>query len=155
MFLCAVVVCIPLYQQLLSTFYGPWKHWICLNSHSKIFWVLEEWRAIITAPASIYPGMQLENITRWGKNILRRGKRTVGEYTKYNKINNNSENFRGARMLLGVLSSLSTCKLFDSTEGIEQGGLEGASIRRPGDRYCYTFHPMPLISPFTSTVNMQ
>jgi len=36
----------------------------------------------------------------WGKNILRRGKRTFGgEYTKYNEINNNSENFRGQNPL--------------------------------------------------------
>jgi len=38
------------------------------------------------------------NISWWGKNILRgRGcKRVFGEkYIEYNKINNNSENFRG------------------------------------------------------------
>jgi len=44
----------------------------------------------------------------WGKNILRRegGKQAFGgqTYTKYNKINNNLENFRGARLLPGVLS---------------------------------------------------
>jgi len=41
----------------------------------------------------------------WGKNILRgeRGKRVFWEgrgqkYTKYNKINNNSENFRGSKI---------------------------------------------------------
>jgi len=43
---------------------------------------------------------QLKNIPWWGKNILRAGKRTFGrgakqKYTKYNIINNNSENFRG------------------------------------------------------------
>jgi len=48
-----------------------------------------------------YPAPQLENIPWWGKNILREGgrsKRAFGggqKYTKY-KINDNSENFRGA-----------------------------------------------------------
>jgi len=41
---------------------------------------------------------QPENIPWWGKNILR----GVGQkYTKYNKINNNSENFKGTRLLPG------------------------------------------------------
>jgi len=46
---------------------------------------------------------ELENIPWWGKNILRGGKRAFGEqiYTKFNKINNNSENFGGARSLPG------------------------------------------------------
>jgi len=46
---------------------------------------------------------QLENTPWWGKHILRKGENdSLGEqtYTKYNKINNNSENFRGARLLL-------------------------------------------------------
>jgi len=49
---------------------------------------------------------QVENIPQWGKNILRKGKPAVNifgrreggqKYTNYNKINNNSENFRGLR----------------------------------------------------------
>jgi len=45
-------------------------------------------------------GTQLENIPRWGKNILRGRRQTYvcvggGEYTKYNK-NINSEHFRRA-----------------------------------------------------------
>jgi len=37
-----------------------------------------------------------------GQKYFRRGKRMFGgiKYTKYNKINKNSENFRGARFLL-------------------------------------------------------
>jgi len=34
---------------------------------------------------------QLENIPWWGKQAFEEGQK----YTKYNKINNNSENFRG------------------------------------------------------------
>jgi len=45
---------------------------------------------------------QLENIPWWGKNILREvNERLGGKQTKCNKINNNSENFRGARLLPG------------------------------------------------------
>jgi len=42
----------------------------------------------------------------WSKNILRGGKRALGgqKYTNYDKINNNSENFRGARLLPGGAS---------------------------------------------------
>jgi len=42
----------------------------------------------------------------WEKKILRGGRRTNvwGEYTKYNKIYKNSENFRGARLMLGGAS---------------------------------------------------
>jgi len=39
-----------------------------------------------------------------GKNILREANERLGRgqaYTNYNKINNNSENFRGARLLPG------------------------------------------------------
>jgi len=44
-------------------------------------------------------GPQLENIPWWGKNILRRVQTYVwgAKYNKYNKINNNIENFREAR----------------------------------------------------------
>jgi len=55
------------------------------------------------------PLSQLENIPRWDKNILRvveGGKRALGEeYTKYNKINNNSENFRGGKIAARGASS--------------------------------------------------
>jgi len=46
----------------------------------------------------ILAGPQLENIPGWGKIILTGSKRMFGggaKYTKYNNINNNSENFRG------------------------------------------------------------
>jgi len=50
---------------------------------------------------------QLQSIPWWSKNILRRGAnaRLGGgqKYTKYDKINNNSENFRRAKLLLGGL----------------------------------------------------
>jgi len=53
---------------------------------------------------------QLENIPWWGKNILRGGKRAFGgKYTIYNKINNNSENFRGVRPPLVPLSCGPAC----------------------------------------------
>jgi len=53
---------------------------------------------------------QLENMPWWAKIFYEGGgKRAFGDggqkYTKYNKINNNSENFMGARLLLGVLRS--------------------------------------------------
>jgi len=49
---------------------------------------------------------QLENIPLWSKNILREWcKLTFGgggqKYTKHNKINSNSEIFRGAKLLPG------------------------------------------------------
>jgi len=59
---------------------------------------------------TVQPPPQLENILWWSENILGEGgKRVFGrqKYTKYNKIHNNSENFRGqdccqgARLLPG------------------------------------------------------
>jgi len=44
------------------------------------------------------PGPQLQNTLRWGKNILRGRNVPLGvKCTKYNKINNNSEKFKGTR----------------------------------------------------------
>jgi len=56
--------------------------------------VLDYWEAKL--------GPQLENIPWWGKNILREANIHLGRQKyKYNKINNNSENFNGmARLLL-------------------------------------------------------
>jgi len=50
---------------------------------------------------------QLENIPWWGKNILRRGRASAHlgrhRYIKYNKINNNSENFRRSKNILNII----------------------------------------------------
>jgi len=61
----------------------------------------------------LYPESQLENIPRWGKNILRGRRSNVRlrreqKYVKYDKINNNSESFRGVRLLLERLRPLAS-----------------------------------------------
>jgi len=78
--------------------------------------MLKQWRFLMAdtlcppfSTTSNSAATRKHNLPWSGKNILRgEGKRTFGgqTFTKYtgNKINNNSENFRGARLLPGGLS---------------------------------------------------
>jgi len=53
---------------------------------------------------AVVTGLQLENIPKWCKNILKRGEANVlswGKYTKHNKLHNNQKKLQGARLLLG------------------------------------------------------
>jgi len=62
---------------------------------------------IFTSLFSVFESSYLENIPYWGKNILKDGANEhlwEQAYTKYNKINNNSKNFRGERLPLLPLS---------------------------------------------------
>jgi len=55
---------------------------------------------------SISPALQLENIPWWSRQKYFKGKQMHfggTKCTKYNKINNNSENFKEARLLPGKL----------------------------------------------------